>query len=52
MPTPVLAETLTASDVSMPTTSSISLQTRSGSAEGRSILLRTGMISWLASIAW
>ncbi len=51
MPRPVLADTLTASEVSMPITSSISVQTRWGSAEGRSILLRTGMISWLASIA-
>ena len=51
MPRPVLADTLTASDVSMPITSSISWQTRSASAEGRSILFRTGMISWLASIA-
>ena len=51
MPRPVLAETWTASDVSMPITSSISWQTRSGSADGRSILFRTGMISWLASIA-
>ena len=52
MPRPLLAETMTASDVSMPTTSSISLHTRSGSADGRSILFRTGMISWFTSIAW
>jgi uncharacterized lipoprotein YbaY len=51
MPSPVLAETRIASEVSMPITSSISFDTRSGSAEGRSILFRTGMISWLASIA-
>ena len=35
MPRPVLAETMTASDVSMPITSSISLHTRSGSADGQ-----------------
>jgi hypothetical protein len=51
MPMPVLAEIGTASDASRPITSSICCLTRSGSAAGRSILLRTGTISWLASIA-
>ncbi len=39
---PVLAETPTASDASMPITSSICFLTRSSSADGRSILFRTG----------
>ena len=41
-----------ASAASMPMTSSIWVLTRSGSAAGRSILLRTGTISWPASMAW
>ena len=49
---PVLALISTASEVSRPITSSICCLTRSGSAAGRSILLRIGTISWLASIAW
>ena len=36
----------------MPITSSICCLTRSASAAGRSILLRTGTISWLWSMAW
>ena len=42
MPMPVLAEISTASEASRPITSSICSLTRSGSAAGRSILLRTG----------
>ncbi len=39
---PVLAETPTASDASMPITSSICFLTRSSSADGRSILFEDG----------
>ena len=42
---PDLAEHNTASDASKPMISSISCLTRSGSAEGKSILLITGIIS-------
>ena len=52
MPRPVLAEASTASDASMPITSSICALTRSTSAAGRSTLLSTGTISWSFSIAW
>ena len=45
IPIPILAEILGASCASMPITSSISLITRSGSADGRSILLITGKTS-------
>ena len=45
IPSPVLADTFTASLESRPITSSICLQTFSGSAAGRSILFKTGMIS-------
>ena len=45
IPIPDLAEHNTASDASKPMISSISCLTRSGSAEGKSILLITGMIS-------
>jgi hypothetical protein len=48
---PVLAEIGMASLASMPITSSICCFTRSGSAAGRSILLRMGTISSPASIA-
>ena len=51
-PRPVLAEASTASDASMPITSSICALTRSTSAAGRSTLLSTGTISWFASMAW
>ncbi len=51
-PCPVLAEISTASEASRPITSSICCLMRSGSAAGRSILLRTGTISWSLSIAW
>ncbi|MNE75940.1 hypothetical protein D3C80_1721450 [compost metagenome] len=51
MPMPDLAEHRTASEASMPMTSSIWVRTRSGSAAGRSILFRTGTISWLLSMA-
>ena len=43
MPTPFLALARTASVASMPMMSSISSMTRSGSADGRSILLSTGI---------
>ena len=51
MPTPFLALARTASVASMPMMSSISSLTRSGSADGRSILLSTGMTSTPCSIA-
>ena len=51
MPRPDLALASTASEASMPITSSIWARTRSGSAAGRSTLFRTGTISWLFSIA-
>ena len=47
-----LAETKSASDVSIPIVCSISSFTLSGSDAGRSALFNTGRISWLASIAW
>ena len=50
-PSPVLALTLAASVASMPMISSISCITRSGSAEGRSILLMTGSTSRPCSMA-
>ena len=50
MSMPVLAEISSASEASRPITSSICCLTRSGSAAGRSILLSTGTISWLASM--
>ncbi len=52
IPSPVLAETRSASVVSMPIMSSICLATASGSAAGRSILFSTGTISLWLSIAW
>jgi hypothetical protein len=52
MPSPVLAEQSTASEASMPITSSIWMRTASGSAAGRSILFSTGTSSWLLSTAW
>jgi hypothetical protein len=51
MPTPVFALTRSASDASSPMISSIWAITRSGSAEGRSILLSTGRTSSPCSIA-
>ncbi len=45
IPMPSLADVGTASFASRPMTSSISRRTPSTSAEGRSILLMTGMIS-------
>ena len=45
MPMPSLAEAGTATEASMPMTSSISARVRATSALGRSILLMTGMIS-------
>jgi hypothetical protein len=51
MPRPVLAEIITASEASMPMTSSICCLIFSGSAAGRSTLFRTGTISWLLSSA-
>jgi hypothetical protein len=48
---PVFAEICSASAAGIPTTSSISLITRSGSAFGRSTLLITGMISRSAATA-
>ena len=51
MPIPAFALTGIAKDASIPRTSSISSLTRSTSAEGRSILLITGIISKFCSIA-
>ena len=50
MPMPALALASTAFEASRPMISSISFFTFSGSAEGKSILLMTGMISWSCSI--
>jgi hypothetical protein len=50
-PSPVLALTRAASPAAMPMISSISRVTRSGSAEGRSILLMTGSTSTPCSVA-
>ena len=51
MPTPFFALARTASVASMPMMSSISSITRSGSADGKSILFSTGMTSTPCSIA-
>ena len=51
-PSPVFPEQLMEWLVSIPITSSICFLTLSVSAAGKSILLRTGIISWLLSIAW
>ena len=51
IPTPVLAEQRTESIASMPTMSSISSATRSGSAAGKSILFKIGTTSKFISIA-
>ena len=51
MPVPSLAETARISSRLAPIRSMISCARRSGSAPGRSILLRTGMISRPASMA-
>ena len=51
IPIPCLAEVRTASPAGMPTTCSICSLARSGSAEGRSILLMTGTIARLLWIA-
>ena len=50
-PSPVLALQRTASLAGMPMMSSISAMTRSGSADGRSILLSTGTTSTPCSVA-
>ena len=50
-PSPVLPETMSASSAGMPMISSISLMTRAGSADGRSILLMTGTTSSPSSVA-
>ena len=52
IPWPVFAETREALSVSIPKTSSIWELIFSGSEEGRSILFRTGKISWSLLIAW
>ena len=51
MPSPVFALTFSVSEVSSPMISSISSITRSGSAEGRSILFKTGNTSRFCSMA-
>ncbi len=51
MPDPILAEAEMAPEASIPITCSICSFARSGSAPGRSILFRTGMISRPASEA-
>jgi hypothetical protein len=51
IPIPILAEVRTASPAGMPTTCSICSRARSGSADGRSILLMTGTIARLLWIA-
>ena len=51
MPMPIFAEVRTASSAGIPTTCSICSRARSGSAEGRSILLMTGTITRLLWIA-
>ena len=51
MPSPVLADTLSAVALSSPIVSSIWVRTRSWSAAARSILLSTGMIVWSLSTA-
>ena len=51
MPMPCFAEARMASEASMPMTFSICSRAFSGSAPGRSILLRTGTISSPASTA-
>ena len=52
MPSPVFPEQGTADDVSIPITSSICLFVLSKSDAGKSILFKTGIISWLISSAW
>ena len=51
-PSPVLAEMCRMLSAGSPSTCSISSAQRSGSAAGRSILLRTGTISRSFSMAW
>ena len=51
MPIPALADAAITSSGSTPSRSTSSSRRRSGSAPGRSILFRTGMISSPASIA-
>ena len=51
MPSPVLPEHGTALDVSIPITSSICLLVLSISEAGKSILFKTGIISWSISKA-
>ena len=52
IPSPVFPEHGTAFEVSIPITSSICLFVLSKSEAGKSVLLRTGIISWLISKAW
>ena len=52
IPSPVFPEQGTAVDVSIPITSSICLFVLSKSDAGKSILFKTGIISWLISNAW
>ncbi len=51
VPIPSFADARIAPDASRPIASSISLRTRSGSADGRSILFSTGTIAWSWSSA-
>ena len=52
IPSPVLPEQGIELDVSIPITSSICLFALSKSDAGKSILFKTGIISWLESKAW
>ena len=52
MPSPVFPEQGTEFEVSIPITSSICFFVLSKSDAGKSILLRTGIISWSISKAW
>ena len=52
IPSPVLPEQGTALSVSIPITSLICFFVLSKSDAGKSILLRTGIISWFISSAW
>ena len=52
IPSPVFPEHGTALEVSIPITSSICFLVLSMSDAGKSILFKTGIISWLISKAW
>ena len=52
IPSPVFPEQGIAFSVSIPITSSICLLVLSRSDAGKSILFKTGIISWLVSSAW